>query len=154
MARGGEGGEDADVGAVVAEGRAEGTAAVRGPELREGHARVGGVESAGGGQVAEAQGGAAGEGMGVGEQDADGFLGDAVGVQRGHIDTLRAHGLGFSGHDEDGHVRIAELPGHPFFLATFFQPELAGDGSRPHPVVRAPARAAVVRAGQVERQPS
>ncbi|MGW0878191.1 CTP synthase C-terminal region-related (seleno)protein [Streptomyces sp. NPDC002671] len=59
-----------------------------------------------------------------------------------HLDTLSAHGLRFSGHDEDGQVRVAELPGHPFFLATLFQPELAGDGSRPHPVVRALARAA------------
>ncbi|WP_406374902.1 gamma-glutamyl-gamma-aminobutyrate hydrolase family protein [Streptomyces sp. NBC_00647] len=64
-----------------------------------------------------------------------------------HLDTLRAHGLRFSGHDEDGHVRIAELPDHPFFLATLFQPELAGDGSRPHPVLRALARAAVAHAG-------
>ncbi|MET8683032.1 hypothetical protein ABZV77_02360 [Streptomyces sp. NPDC004732] len=64
-----------------------------------------------------------------------------------HLDTLRAHGLRFSGEDEDGQVRLAELPGHPFFLASLFQPELAGDGSRPHPIVRALARAAVRRAG-------
>ncbi|MEU0571113.1 hypothetical protein ABZ297_37765, partial [Nonomuraea sp. NPDC005983] len=32
---------------------------------------------------------------------------------------------------------MAELPGHPFFLATLFQPELWGDGRRPHPVVPA-----------------
>jgi CTP synthase (UTP-ammonia lyase) len=70
-----------------------------------------------------------------------------------HLDTLRAHGLRFSGHDEDGHVRIAELPGHPFFLASLFQPELAGDGSRPHPMVRALARAAVAHAAQAEGQP-
>lgn len=63
-----------------------------------------------------------------------------------HLDTLRAHGLRFSGHDEDGQARIAELPGHPFFLATLFQPELSGDGSRPHPIVRALARAAVEHA--------
>jgi CTP synthase (UTP-ammonia lyase) len=63
-----------------------------------------------------------------------------------HLDTLRAHGLRYSGHDEDGHVRIAELPGHPFFLATLFRPELVGDGSRPHPVVRAFARAAIAHA--------
>ncbi|WP_055494672.1 gamma-glutamyl-gamma-aminobutyrate hydrolase family protein [Streptomyces sp. TP-A0356] len=68
-----------------------------------------------------------------------------------HLDTLRAHGLRFSGHDEDGQVRIAELPGHPFFLATLFQPELAGDGSRPHPIVRALARAAVGHAADRER---
>ncbi|MFG2606147.1 hypothetical protein ACGFT2_21750 [Streptomyces sp. NPDC048514] len=60
-----------------------------------------------------------------------------------HLGTLRAHGLRFSGHDEHGEVRVAELPGHPFFLATLFQPELFGDGSVPHPVVRALARAAV-----------
>ena len=72
-----------------------------------------------------------------------------------HLDTLRAHGLRFSGHDEDGHVRIAELPGHPFFLATLFQPELAGDGSRPHPIVRAFARAAVEQATRATtRQPA
>ncbi|MFJ4521257.1 hypothetical protein ACIP4Y_09970 [Streptomyces sp. NPDC088810] len=63
-----------------------------------------------------------------------------------HLDTLRAHGLRFSGHDEDGHVRMAELPGHPFFLASLFQPELAGDGSHPHPMIRALARAAVEHA--------
>ncbi|MGW1614391.1 CTP synthase C-terminal region-related (seleno)protein [Streptomyces sp. NPDC002285] len=65
-----------------------------------------------------------------------------------HLGTLSAHGLRFSGHDEDGHVRIAELPGHPFFLATLFQPELSGDGSRPHPIVRALARAAVEHAAR------
>jgi CTP synthase (UTP-ammonia lyase) len=71
-----------------------------------------------------------------------------------HLDTLRAHGLRFSGHDEDGHVRIAELPGHPFFLATLFQPELSGEDSRPHPIVRALARAAVVHATQARTQPA
>ncbi|MGW2743072.1 CTP synthase C-terminal region-related (seleno)protein [Streptomyces sp. NPDC001450] len=71
-----------------------------------------------------------------------------------HLDTLRAHGLRFSGHDEDGNVRVAELPGHPFFLATLFQPELSGDGSRPHPVLRALARAAVEHAGRAERLPA
>jgi CTP synthase (UTP-ammonia lyase) len=70
-----------------------------------------------------------------------------------HLDTLRAHGLRFSGHDEDGHVRIAELPGHPFFLASLFQPELSGDSSRPHPMVRALARAAVEHAALAQGQP-
>ncbi|MEU1403669.1 hypothetical protein ABZ471_15100 [Streptomyces sp. NPDC005728] len=68
-----------------------------------------------------------------------------------HLDTLRGHGLRFSGHDEAGQVRVAELPGHPFFLATLFQPELSGDGSRPHPVVRALARAAVEHAARVRQ---
>ncbi|GGQ18806.1 hypothetical protein GCM10010215_49500 [Streptomyces virginiae] len=60
-----------------------------------------------------------------------------------HLPVLTAHGLRLSGHDEDGQVRIAELPGHPFFLATLFQPELQGDGTRPHPIIRALAVAAV-----------
>jgi CTP synthase (UTP-ammonia lyase) len=69
--------------------------------------------------------------------------------------TLTAHGMVFSGHGDGdgaggdgdgggGDVRVAELPGHPFFLATLFQPELAGDGRRPHPVISAFA-AAVAR---------
>ncbi len=44
-----------------------------------------------------------------------------------HLDTLRAHGLRFTGADENGEVRVVELPGHPFFLATLFQPELFGE---------------------------
>jgi CTP synthase (UTP-ammonia lyase) len=60
-----------------------------------------------------------------------------------YLDALRANGLRFTGHDEDGQVRVAELPDHPFFLATLFQPELAGEGTQSHPIVRALARAAV-----------
>ncbi|AKJ09967.1 CTP synthase [Streptomyces incarnatus] len=71
-----------------------------------------------------------------------------------HLDTLLARGLRFSGHDEEGQVRVAELPGHPFFLASLFQPELAGDGSRPHPVVRALARAAVEHAASRLARPA
>lgn len=71
-----------------------------------------------------------------------------------HLDTLRAHGLRFSGRDEDDRVRVAELPAHdhPFFLATLFQPELSGDGSHPHPVLRALARAATGHAAARVRQ--
>ena len=57
--------------------------------------------------------------------------------------VLREHGVRFTGVDENGEVRIAELPGHPFFLVTLFQPELAGDGSRAHPIIKAFATAAV-----------
>ncbi|MGW6059271.1 CTP synthase C-terminal region-related (seleno)protein [Streptomyces sp. NPDC055189] len=60
-----------------------------------------------------------------------------------HVETLRAHGLRFTGTDASGDIRIAELPGHPFFLATLFQPELHGDGTRPHPLITGLARAAV-----------
>jgi CTP synthase (UTP-ammonia lyase) len=65
-----------------------------------------------------------------------------------HFDTLVAHGLRFSGRDAAGQVRMAELPGHPFFLTSLFQPELYGDGSRPHPMVRGLARAAAEHASR------
>ncbi|MEU6676259.1 hypothetical protein [Streptomyces sp. NPDC046925] len=66
-----------------------------------------------------------------------------------HVERLRAHGLSFTGTDENGDVRIAELPGHPFFLATLFQPELQGDGTRPHPLITGLAQAAVRHAESV-----
>ncbi|PZF99241.1 CTP synthase C-terminal region-related (seleno)protein [Micromonospora deserti] len=74
------------------------------------------------------------------------------GLNPRYLDTLVAHGLRFTGHDPDGQVRVAELPGHPFFLATLFQPELAGDGDEPHPIVRAFAAASAARTGH--RTPS
>lgn len=72
----------------------------------------------------------------------------AFALNPAYLETLAAHGLRFTGHDEGDAVRAAELPGHPFFLITLFQPELAGDGSRPHPIVSAFAAAVAARAGQ------
>ena len=43
------------------------------------------------------------------------------------------------------------LAGHPFFLGTLFQPELAGDGTRAHPVIRAFADAVVSRSARAPR---
>ncbi|MFI6764700.1 hypothetical protein [Streptomyces sp. NPDC050355] len=65
------------------------------------------------------------------------------GLNSDYLDVLRAHGLTFTGTDESGEVRIAELPTHHFFLATLFQPELDGDGTRAHPLITGLARAAV-----------
>ncbi|TDU88334.1 glutamine amidotransferase class I [Kribbella voronezhensis] len=70
----------------------------------------------------------------------------SYGLDSSRLDLLREHGLVFSGFDDSGDVRIAELPSHPFFLATLFQPELAGDGSRPHALIRGFARAAAAQA--------
>ena len=65
----------------------------------------------------------------------------SYGVAAGYLDVLTRHGMVFSGLDDAGEVRAAELPGHPFYLATLFQPELHTDGV--HPVIRGFARAAV-----------
>ncbi|WP_406197521.1 hypothetical protein OH807_12220 [Kitasatospora sp. NBC_01560] len=70
----------------------------------------------------------------------------AYGLNPAYLERLRAGGLRFSAVDDDGDLRMLELPGHPFFLASLFQPELAGDGTRAHPVVRALAAAAVAHA--------
>ncbi|WP_253779119.1 CTP synthase C-terminal region-related (seleno)protein [Goodfellowiella coeruleoviolacea] len=70
----------------------------------------------------------------------------AYGPNAAYADVLRAHGLRFTGHDDDGAIRVAELPGHPFYLITLFQPELAGDSGQCHPIVRAFAAAAVTHA--------
>ncbi|WP_020390240.1 glutamine amidotransferase-related protein [Kribbella catacumbae] len=66
----------------------------------------------------------------------------SYGLDTSRLDLLRDNGLVFSAFDDSGDPRIAELPTHPFFLATLFQPELAGDGSQPHPIIRAFAQAA------------
>ncbi|MFB7470979.1 hypothetical protein [Kitasatospora sp. NPDC056184] len=68
----------------------------------------------------------------------------AYGLNDAYLERLRAGGLRFSGADDSGQLRILELPSeaHPFFLASLFQPELAGDGTRAHPMIRALAAAA------------
>ncbi len=66
----------------------------------------------------------------------------AYGLDSSRLDALRERGMVFSAYDDAGDPRIAELPEHPFYLATLFQPELAGDGTRPHALIEAFARAA------------
>jgi CTP synthase (UTP-ammonia lyase) len=72
----------------------------------------------------------------------------SYGIAPGFVDTLEAAGVIFGAHDQDGAPRALELADHPFFLGTLFQPELAGDGTRAHPVIRAFAEATVLRAGK------
>ncbi len=69
----------------------------------------------------------------------------SYGIDPAYLDRLAAAGVVFGAHDEAGDVRALELPGHPFFLGTLFQPELA-EGTRAHPVVRAFAAACATRA--------
>src|SRR4051794_23516638 len=70
----------------------------------------------------------------------------SYGIDPSYIERLEAAGVVFGAHDEDGAPRALELDGHPFFLGTLFQPELAGDGPRAHPVIRAFGEAVVSRA--------
>ncbi len=50
--------------------------------------------------------------------------------------------LTMSGRDENGEVRAVELAGHPFFIATLFQPEQSAFAIGEHPLISAFVRAA------------
>jgi len=56
--------------------------------------------------------------------------------------ALESAGLRVSAVGGAGEVRAVEFPGHRFFVATLFQPQLAGLGERPHPVIEAYLKAA------------
>jgi CTP synthase len=50
---------------------------------------------------------------------------------------LEAYGLVLSGNSHNGRLtEIVELPGHPFFIAGQFHPELRSRPTRPHPLFR------------------
>jgi len=52
--------------------------------------------------------------------------------------TLAEHGLRISGRSPDGKfVEIAELPGHPWYIAVQFHPEFKSKPTRPHPLFAA-----------------
>jgi len=75
----------------------------------------------------------------------------AYGIGPTYIEALQQAGVIFGAHDDDGAPRALELADHPFFLGTLFQPELAGDGTRAHPVIRAFAEAVVSRRARGRR---
>jgi len=57
--------------------------------------------------------------------------------------ALEGAGLVVSAVDDDGDARAVEIPDHPFFVATLFQPERSALASRrPHPLVTAFVEAA------------
>ena len=52
--------------------------------------------------------------------------------------TLAEHGMQISGRSPDGKfVEIAEMPGHPWYLAVQFHPEFKSKPTRPHPLFAA-----------------
>ena len=50
---------------------------------------------------------------------------------------LEAAGLYFSGFDANAEVRAFELPSHPFFIGTLFQPERSALRNENHPLITA-----------------
>lgn len=64
------------------------------------------------------------------------------GLNPEYREPLEQHGLIVSGVGEDGEVRLLELAGHPFFLATHYVPVAHSAPEHPHPLVTAFATAA------------
>jgi CTP synthase (UTP-ammonia lyase) len=69
------------------------------------------------------------------------------GLNTAHRALVEDDRLRFTGFDDNGEPRVAELDGHPFFMATLFQPERSALAGRDHPLVGAFLRAALERAG-------
>jgi len=59
------------------------------------------------------------------------------GINPEFADALQSHGLRATGHDSGGDLRVIELQGHPFFVASLFQPERAALKGRLPPLVNA-----------------
>ena len=59
------------------------------------------------------------------------------GLNRRYESLLANSSLEITGRDNQGEVRAVELSGHPFFIATLFQPELSALAGAAHPLVRA-----------------
>jgi CTP synthase (UTP-ammonia lyase) len=72
------------------------------------------------------------------------------GLSEEFTSRLEAGGLVMSGRDRTGAVRVSELPGHPFFVGSLFQPELSSDRSWVHPLITAFASAVRRRAEATE----
>jgi CTP synthase (UTP-ammonia lyase) len=56
---------------------------------------------------------------------------------------LEGTNLRISGRDSGGEVRIVELEGHPFYIATLFQPERSAFKGHAHPLITAYVAAAL-----------
>jgi CTP synthase (UTP-ammonia lyase) len=52
-------------------------------------------------------------------------------------DRFESAGLRFTGFDAESQIRALELPGHPFFIGTLFQPERSALENRRHPLIEA-----------------
>lgn len=67
----------------------------------------------------------------------DGFHYCNFGLAPRFEDALVRAGLVVSGHAPDAGVEIVELPEHPFYVGTMFQPQMSQQNGREHPVLEA-----------------
>ena len=80
-----------------------------------------------------------------GLQPMDGYHFCGYGVASSSIARLESAGLVISGHADDAGVEIVELPTHPFYMASAFQPQVGTEGDPEtgvlHPLILAFAEA-------------
>ncbi len=57
---------------------------------------------------------------------------------------LESAGILFTGFDENAEVRAFELPNHPFFIGTLFQPERLALQEKLHPIIPAFCESAIL----------
>ena len=67
----------------------------------------------------------------------------SYGLNPAYRGAIERAGLHVVGEDDHGDARVIELPGHPFFIATLFQPQLESAAGAPAPLVRALVDAAI-----------
>jgi CTP synthase (UTP-ammonia lyase) len=65
------------------------------------------------------------------------------GLNPKYREAISQGGLQISGLDFNGDARIVELPGHRFFMATLFLPQLSSTPKTPHPIITAYLQAAL-----------
>lgn len=69
----------------------------------------------------------------------------SYGLNAAYRTRLEATGLRFTGFDQKGEIRAAELPSHPFYMGTLFQPERSSLRGETHPLIRAFVQSAARR---------
>lgn len=70
------------------------------------------------------------------------------GLNPEYVSILMNSSLAVVGSDEEGEVRVIEVPTHPFFVGTLFVPQTRSKTDIPHPVVTAFIRAVVQKTAQ------
>ncbi len=61
----------------------------------------------------------------------------SYGLNPAYREALETHGLRLTAFNKEGAVRAFELPGHPFFLGTLFQPALTSTTETINPILKA-----------------
>jgi CTP synthase (UTP-ammonia lyase) len=92
------------------------------------------------GEIVLKEGSRAWEIYGVGESVEEYNCG--FGLNPAHRALLEESDLSITGLDGEGEVRVVELAGHPFFMATLYQPERQALTGVAHPLINAFVQAA------------